>query len=463
MHNALTQDALLEQQHAFFIGEDSRCYEWLGCHYAGDGGYTFRMWAPDAAAVSLVGDFGNWDTTVQPMGELFGGIWECTLQNVQAYSAYKYHILYNDGQAVEVTDPYATCLSTGVDGAGLVYDGDNYMWQDEGWRSPGCPPNIYEVHLASWRRYADGAPLSYAALQEELIPYVRELGFTHLRLLRFSEGVVPPPCHGEPHAFKKFVDTCHRAGLGVLLDWLPPTEETPAHQSMALSRALYWLTQYHIDGLWAGGETATHPLWARLFDLCPHALLLREPSGDSKPSSACSLLVGMPGDYDQQLAGVRALLAYRLLSPGPRRLFMGDEFGQQKPWDPAGSLDWLLLDYEDNRMLHHYVSALNRLYIETPALWAGAVWMAEDGVLIAYLGDGVTAVCNTTPFCQENFRMGLPDIGDYTVLFHSDLKQFGGSICHMPAVLPELIPSCGCAYSTLLTLPPLSAVLLRKL
>ncbi len=441
------------------MGEDSRCYEWLGCHYAGDGGYTFRLWAPQATGVSLVGDFCGWDVATQPMESIADGVWECTLQQIEAYSAYTYHILDRDGQAVKIVDPFAACIR---EDAGLVYSHGGFPWQEEGWHSPGCPPNVYEVHLSSWRRYAGGAVFSYAALQEELIPYVREMGFTHLRLLHFADGFAPPACHGTPDAFCGFVDACHQAGLGVLLDWLPPSEETPAQQSVALSRALYWLTEYRIDGLWAEGESAAHPLWQSLHTLCPAAILLEEAPGDVKPSPGRSLLAGMPGDCEQQFAGVRSLLAYRLLSPGPRRLFMGDEFGQQKPWDPEGSLDWLLLDYEDNRMLRHYTATLNHLYLETPALWAGAVWMASNGVLVAHPDDGLIAVCNTTPTRQEGVRVGLPDSGDYTVLFHSDLTQFGGDSRELPVILPELLPAQGCAYSAQLTLPPLSAVLIKK-
>lgn len=442
---------------AFAAGEDSRCYEWLGCHYAGDGGYTFRVWAPTATAVSLVGEFCGWDPSAQPMERMVDGLWECTLQHVGAYSAYGYHIVNKDGQAVQTADPLATCRREDVSLVHTVGGGAHTQRP-----VTDCPPNVYEVHPPSWRRYAGGAVFSYEALQEELIPYVRELGFTHLRLLAFATGFAPPPCHGTPEAFRGFVEACHAAGLGVLLDWLPPSEETPAAHSIALSRAVFWLEEYGIDGLWAQGDTAAHPLWRQLQTLCPQALLAQEAPGDVRPSADRSLLAGMPGDYEQQLAGVRSLLAYRLLSPGPRRLFMGDEFGQQKPWDPDGSLDWLLLDYEDNRLLRHYVTTLNHLYRETPALWAGAVWTGEDGVLTAYMKDGLTAVCNTTPTRRDGVRIGLTDGGDHAVLFYSDLIQFGGDSREGPSIRPQLQPTEGRAYSAELTLPPLSVVLIQK-
>ncbi len=458
MDSAWSSQEITTRTQAFVRGEDSRCYEWLGCHSAGDGGYTFRVWAPQAQAVSLVGEFCGWDIGAQPMDPLPGGVWECTLQTVEAYSAYAYHILFTDGQAVQQPDPLAfrrgphDCLVGPV----------AYRWQTTGWYPPGCPPNVYEVSPAGWRRYADGRVFSYEALQEELISYVSDMGFTHVRLLDVARGFAPDPQYGSPESFMAFVDACHRSGLGVLVDWQPEEDDTPAVQSVALSRARYWLEVCGVDGLWVSTEDVLSPVFAQFRAVCPHALLLQASPGDVTPSPARSLLAGMPGEDDQPFAGVRTLLIYRLLSPMTHRLWMGDEFGQLRPWDPDGSLDWLLLDYESHRMLRHYVRTLNRLYLETPALWSGAVWIPENGVLVARLSEDIFAVCNTTPFLMEQVSIGVSDNALRRELFNSDLAEFGGGNRRIPPLQPTLQPEGGYPYCVTLTVPPLTTVLIRK-
>ena len=294
-----------EQRRRFFEGTDSRCYRWLGCHYAGDDGYTFRVWAPNARAVSLIGDFNNWDPAAQPLDRAEDGVWECTLQNIATYAAYKYHIVGQDGRAVDKSDPFAAHQETRPGTASKVYEIGGYEWHDADWirqkkASPiyDRPVNIYEVHAGSWRRFADGNTFSYAKLAEELIPYVTEMGYTHIELLPIMEHpfdgswgyqvtgyYAPTSRYGTPEDFMGFVDACHTAGIGVILDWVPahfPKDAAglyrfdggacyeyadprkgehkswgtcvfdygrPEVRSFLISNAMYWIEEFHADGI----------------------------------------------------------------------------------------------------------------------------------------------------------------------------------------------------------------------
>ena len=185
---------LQEQMQRFHAGTDSHSYRWLGCHYAGDNGYVFRVWAPAAAAVSLVGDFNGWNPDAHPMEWLEDGVWECTVQDIGTYATYKYHVVAQDGTAVDKCDPYAVHTETRPGTAAKVYEVGGYAWQDGEWqqKKQKTPPydqpmNIYEVHAGSWRTYADGNPFSYQKLAEDLVPYVKDMGYTHIELMPISE------------------------------------------------------------------------------------------------------------------------------------------------------------------------------------------------------------------------------------------------------------------------------------
>ena len=287
----------------YLAGTSTHAYRWLGCHYAGDNGYVFRVWAPNAKAVSLVGDFNGWNPDAQPMMRLEGGVWETTVQHIGLYAPYKYHVVGQDGTAVDKCDPYAVHVETRPGTASKVYEVGGYEWHDAAWQSAKVAPydkpmNIYEVHAGSWRTYADGNPFSYRKLAEELVPYVLDMGYTHIELMPISEYpfdgswgyqvlgyYAPTSRYGGPEDFMYFVDTCHQAGLGVILDWVPahfprdaaglfhfdggPCYEyadprkgehkewgtcvfdygRPEVRSFLISNAIYWLEEYHVDGL----------------------------------------------------------------------------------------------------------------------------------------------------------------------------------------------------------------------
>lgn len=302
-----TEDTVDSALARFLSGENCRVYELLGCHAAGSDGYIFRVWAPNAAAVSLVGDFNAWDPKAQPLERLGqGGVWECTAQNVGEYDLYKYHIVDKEGRGVMKSDPFAAHFETRPGNASKVYSIGGYVWEDAGWmedRESGAslyegPMNIYEIHAGSWRQFPDGHPFSYEKLGDELIPYVLDMGYTHIEMMPVMEHpfdgswgyqvtgyYAPTSRYGTPKDFMRFVDRCHQAGIGVIVDWVPahfPKDQCglyrfdgapcyeyadprkgehkewgtcvfdygrPEVRSFLISNAMYWLEVFHVDGI----------------------------------------------------------------------------------------------------------------------------------------------------------------------------------------------------------------------
>ncbi len=293
----------------FFSGCEAHAYEYFGCHAVGGDGYVFRVWAPHARAVSLVGDFNGWEPAALPLEKVDGrGVWEAAVQNLPAYASYKYHIVDETGRGVMKSDPFASHFETRPGNASKVYSVGGYVWQDGDWqRAKGeqavqgsltQPVNIYEVHAGSWRQYPDGNPFSYEKLGDELIPYVVDMGYTHIEMLPMMEYpfdgswgyqvtgyYAPTSRYGTPEEFMRFIDRCHQAGIGVILDWVPahfPKDECglyrfdgtpcfeyadprkgehkewgtcvfdygrPEVRSFLISNAMYWLEVFHADGL----------------------------------------------------------------------------------------------------------------------------------------------------------------------------------------------------------------------
>lgn len=292
-------------KYLFLEGTNYRAYDYLGAHREKDG-YRFRVWAPNADAVYLVGDFNNWDDSC-PM-EKDSGIWEYRLdcERFGVGSKYKYKVVRN-GRAVFKTDPYGYYTEVRPDNASVYFDLAGFDWQDGDWlkkraaESDGFysrPMNIYEVHAGSWKKNADGSFYTYKQLAEELIPYARDMGYTHIELMPVAEHpfdgswgyqicgyYAPTSRFGTPHDFMAFVDAAHRAGLGVILDWVPAHFPKDANglyefdgaplyefqgadrmehkswgtrcfdvgrnevQCFLVSNAAYWAEKYHIDGL----------------------------------------------------------------------------------------------------------------------------------------------------------------------------------------------------------------------
>lgn len=293
----------------FHKGENFKAYELLGCHKAqrdGLDGFVFRTWAPHARSIKVVGDFNFWDYTAAPnMEKISDGVWECFIPGVQVYDAYKYYIETSYGSFNYKSDPYAYHMETRPGTASKVYDIEGFRWTDDKYIASKkkanlfCSPmNIYEVHAGSWRKYDNGEFYSYTRLAEQLIPYVKEMGYTHIELMPIMEYpydpswgyqvtgyYAPTSRYGTPHAFMDFVNRCHKEGIGVILDWVPahfPKDANGLYEfdgeccyeyadplknehpdwntrifdygrnevmCFLISNAMFWMEKYHIDGL----------------------------------------------------------------------------------------------------------------------------------------------------------------------------------------------------------------------
>ena len=277
-------------------------YEYYGAHPC-QGGWVFRVWAPQARHVALSGDFNGWQRW--DMRRLEDGTWELTVENAGQFDGYQYVVTQCDGREVWKTDPYGFHQETRPSTNSKLYDIGGYAWHDEKWRQrrEGTRPaegyvNIYEVHLGSWRQTEDGQVMNYRDIADQLAAYVRDMGYNYVELLPVTEYPLddswgyqcvgyfaPTSRYGTPHDFMYLVDRLHRSGIGVILDWVPAHFCKDSHGliqfdgsclyeygdplkweheswgtrvfdfgkpevcSFLLSSAAYWLREYHIDGL----------------------------------------------------------------------------------------------------------------------------------------------------------------------------------------------------------------------
>lgn len=202
--------------------------------------WIFRVWAPHAVSVSVVGDFNYWDRTVNPMTKINdNGIWEAYVDNAKMYDVYKFSIEARDGRILMKSDPYALHAETAPANASKLYS-STYKWTDAKWMKARqtvnpykSPMNIYEVHLGSWKRHQDGNVMNYRDIANELVAYVKDMGYTHIEILPITEypyegswgyqvsGMFAPTSrYGTPDDFKYFIDLCHKYNIGVFLDWV---------------------------------------------------------------------------------------------------------------------------------------------------------------------------------------------------------------------------------------------------
>ncbi|MGN1004661.1 MAG: alpha-amylase family glycosyl hydrolase, partial [Oscillospiraceae bacterium] len=223
---------------------DKRLWQRMGSHPVtrdGQEGYLFRVWAPHARQVALMGDFNGWDDSALPMNRTEDGCWELFVPGMKQYDAYKYAVHTQDGRVLAKADPYAFHAETRPGTASKCYDLDGYSWGDKAWLTWRAkhpvydhPLNIYEIHLGSWRRTGEGEFLTYREIARQLVPYVKEMGYTHVELLPVTEHPLDASwgyqCtgyfaatsrFGTPHDFMFLVDELHKAGVGVILDWVP--------------------------------------------------------------------------------------------------------------------------------------------------------------------------------------------------------------------------------------------------
>ena len=264
----------------FHQGTNFKAYEFMGSHSSkrkGVSGAVFRVWAPHAHSVSVVGDFNSWDRSCDPMEKISeNGLWEGFVPEIKQYDMYKYSIETPSGDVVLKTDPYAYHMQTRPESASRFYELGKYPWKDQAWMEKrrlqnhvGEPINIYEVNLGSWRQYEDGKFFDYRKIADELVEYVKEMGYTHIELMPVTEYpfdaswgyqvtgyFAATSRYGTPKDFMYFVNKFHENNIGVIMDWVPAHWGTrifdfgrPEVQSFLVSSAMFWVEKFHIDGL----------------------------------------------------------------------------------------------------------------------------------------------------------------------------------------------------------------------
>ncbi|MFH5824059.1 1,4-alpha-glucan branching protein GlgB [Georgenia sp. AZ-5] len=614
-------------QHLISEGRHEELWKVLGAHVrtfpselGKVRGTSFAVWAPNARAVRVVGDFNAWNGAGTSMRTLGGtGLWEVFVPGVGPGARYKYEIQYADGSFHQKADPMARATEVPPATASVV-EQSAYTWTDDEWLARRAatnphtgPMSIYEVHLGSWR-----PGLGYRELADQLLAHVQELGFTHVELLPVAEHpfggswgyqvtsyYAPTARFGSPDEFRYLVDQLHRAGIGVIVDWVPahfpkdawalarfdgtslyedPDPLRGEHQdwgtyvfnfgrrevrNFLVANALYWLEEFHVDGLrvdavasmlyldysrqsgqWRpnirGGRENLEAIsflqetTATAYRRVPGIVMIAEEStawpGVTAPTSngglgfglkwnmgwmndtlrylaeepinrryhhgeltfslvyafseqfilplshdevvhgKGSLLTKMPGDRWQQLAGVRALLAYQWSHPGKQLLFMGQEFAQEAEWSEGRGLDWWHMDDPGHAGVARLVSSLNEVYREHPALWSedfshrGFEWIESgdgDHNTLSYLrrsGDGedvVVCVVNFAGTPHEGYRVGLPSGGTWLEVLNTDAEVYGGSgVGNLGRVEAEELSWHGRPSSASLRVPPMGAVFL---
>jgi len=588
-------------------------------------GTSFAVWAPSARAIRVKGSFNGWDGREHPMRQLgSSGVWELFVPDTGSGTVYKFAVLGLDGQWREKADPMAFHTEIPPLTGSVVFEAD-YEWGDDAWMAGRAssqpltePMSTYEVHLGSWRR-PDGRTLSYTEFADELVPYLTDLGFTHVEFLPVMEHpfggswgyqvtsyYAPTSRFGDPDGFRHLVDRLHQAGIGVIVDWVPahfPKDEfalarfdgTPLYEDPNPSRgehpdwgtyifnfgrrevrnflvanALYWLEEFHIDGLrvdavasmiyldysrepgqwtpnvhggrenleavqflqemtgtvdkrvpgamtiaeestsWPGVTAPTsenglgfHFKWNMGWMHDSLGYMQHEPvhrswhhgemtfslvyawsenyvlpiSHDEVVHGKGSLLRKMPGDRWQQLANLRAYLAYMWAHPGKQLLFMGIELGQESEWAEARELDWWLLEHPEHQGVHSLVRDLNRVYRDTPALWsndgepAAFEWLdANDAGRTVFSfqrraanGDALVCVANFAAQPHHDYRLALPAAGEWEEVVNTDAESYTGSgVGNLGTVTAVAGDHGGRPAYADIQVPPLATIWLRS-
>lgn len=556
--------------YGFYTGRIFDAHEYLGAH-PGPGGTTFRVFAPSARAVELLAL-----DRVLPMQKIYdGNFYELTLPEAGPGTVYAYRVHPRQGDPVDHCDPYGFGMELRPDHRSVVRDLDEYTFGDNAWRRrplrPGAGPlNIYEIHLGSWRRREDGGFYTYEELAEPLADYLTESGYNAVEFLPLAEHpcdeswgyqttgfFAPTSRYGTAAGLMALVDTLHRRGIAVLLDFVPahfavdayglarfdgtclyeyPSQDVGVSEwgscnfmhsrgevrSFLQSAAHYWLDRYHFDGLrfdaisrilyWQGDErrgvngngveflrTMNQGLQARH----PGCILAAEDStnfeGVTRPAEQgglgftykwdlgwmhdtlsflqtdpaarpdayhkltfsmlyyykeryllplshdevvhgkATVLQKMNGGYEGKFPQGRALYLYMMVHPGAKLNFMGSEFGQLREWDEGREQDWMLRRYPLHDGFYHFMRDLNRLYLQSPALWArdddpdGFAWLdchreAQCLYLLERRGGGqrLGAAFN---FSDRPQRFALPTDPDTgaRVLLSTDWQPYGGA------------------------------------
>ena len=593
----VSKDESLLSFDLFLEGKEHSAYKFMGAHFITENrkrGVRFTTWAPRASKIYVIGDFNNWELkeeySMKKINER--GIWSLFLPKLEEGIKYKFAVANECGNnTVYKADPYAFKSELRPNTASVLTKIKSFRWGDKRWLNKrekegldNKPMNIYELHLGSWKR-KDGEFMTYEEISEVLVEYIKEMGYTHVEFMPINEHPLDASWgyqgvgyysvtsrYGDLNGLKTLINKLHKNNIGVLLDWVPshfckdehglfmfdgsPTYEyeawwkannegwgtcnfdlgRPEVKSFLFSNAMYWINEFHVDGLrvdavsnmlyldygreygeWEpniyGGngnleaiaflkelntiikkegkgaitvaeestswEGITKPVeedglgfdykwnmgWMNdtlsYIELDPiyrkyhhnkmnfsmmynySEKFILPISHDEVVHGKKSLINKMWGDDWKKYAGLRLYASFMMGHPGKKLMFMGCEFGQFVEWREWEELQWNVIEeFDIHRKTKEYFKALNKFYLENSSLWSldyeeeGFKWIdvdnSEESVL-SFIRIGknkkekLIFICNFTPEVYYDFKVGVPELGEYVEVFNSDSLEFGGA------------------------------------
>lgn len=593
----VSKDESLLSFDLFLEGKEHSAYKFMGAHFITENrkrGVRFTTWAPRASKIYVIGDFNNWELkeeySMKKINER--GIWSLFLPKLEEGIKYKFAVVNECGNnTVYKADPYAFKSELRPNTASVLTKIKSFRWGDKRWLNKrekegldNKPMNIYELHLGSWKR-KDGEFMTYEEISELLVEYIKEMGYTHVEFMPINEHPLDASWgyqgvgyysvtsrYGDLNGLKALINKLHKNNIGVLLDWVPshfckdehglfmfdgsPTYEyeawwkannegwgtcnfdlgRPEVKSFLFSNAMYWINEFHVDGLrvdavsnmlyldygreygeWEpniyGGngnleaiaflkelntiikkegkgaitvaeestswEGITKPVeedglgfdykwnmgWMNdtlsYIELDPiyrkyhhnkmnfsmmynySEKFILPISHDEVVHGKKSLINKMWGDDWKKYAGLRLYASFMMGHPGKKLMFMGCEFGQFVEWREWEELQWNVIEeFDIHRKTKEYFKALNHFYLENSSLWSldyeeeGFKWIdvdnSEESVL-SFIRIGknkkkkLIFICNFTPEVYYDFKVGVPELGEYVEVFNSDSLEFGGA------------------------------------
>ncbi|AMN37213.1 glycogen branching protein [Clostridium perfringens] len=593
----MSKDESLLSFDLFLEGKEHSAYKFMGAHFVTENrkrGVRFTTWAPRASKIYVIGDFNNWELKEEYSMEKINerGIWSLFVPKLEEDIKYKFAVVNECGNnTVYKADPYAFKSELRPNTASVLTKIKSFRWGDKRWLNKrekegldNKPMNIYELHLGSWKR-KDGEFMTYEEISEILVEYIKEMGYTHVEFMPINEHPLDASWgyqgvgyysvtsrYGDLNGLKTLINKLHKNNIGVLLDWVPshfckdehglfmfdgsPTYEygawwkannegwgtcnfdlgRPEVKSFLFSNAMYWINEFHIDGLrvdavsnmlyldygreygeWEpniyGGngnleaiaflkelntiikkegkgaitvaeestswEGITKPVeedglgfdykwnmgWMNdtlsYIELDPiyrkyhhnkmnfsmmynySEKFILPISHDEVVHGKKSLINKMWGDDWKKYAGLRLYASFMMGHPGKKLMFMGCEFGQFVEWREWEELQWNVIEeFDIHRKTKEYFKALNHFYLENSSLWSldyeeeGFRWIDADNSeesVLSFIRIGknkkekLIFICNFTPEVYYDFKVGVPELGEYVEVFNSDSLEFGGA------------------------------------
>ncbi|WP_415329796.1 1,4-alpha-glucan branching protein GlgB [Clostridium perfringens] len=593
----VSKDESLLSFDLFLEGKEHSAYKFMGAHFVTENrkrGVRFTTWAPRASKIYVIGDFNNWELKEEYSMEKINerGIWSLFVPKLEEGIKYKFAVVNECGNnTVYKADPYAFKSELRPNTASVLTKIKSFRWGDKRWLNKrekegldNKPMNIYELHLGSWKR-KDGEFMTYEEISEVLVEYIKEMGYTHVEFMPINEHPLDASWgyqgvgyysvtsrYGDLNGLKTLINKLHKNNIGVLLDWVPshfckdehglfmfdgsPTYEyeawwkannegwgtcnfdlgRPEVKSFLFSNAMYWINEFHIDGLrvdavsnmlyldygreygeWEpniyGGngnleaiaflkelntiikkegkgaitvaeestswEGITKPVeedglgfdykwnmgWMNdtlsYIELDPiyrkyhhnkmnfsmmynySEKFILPISHDEVVHGKKSLINKMWGDDWKKYAGLRLYASFMMGHPGKKLMFMGCEFGQFVEWREWEELQWNVIEeFDIHRKNKEYFKALNHFYLENNSLWSldyeeeGFSWIDADNSeesVLSFIRIGknkkekLIFICNFTPEVYYDFKVGVPELGEYVEVFNSDSLEFGGA------------------------------------